>query len=108
VGVLFISTGIAGLSDDDLAHGSRELLLWSVLNSKFSDIPDTMPSSLTKFAEAPYPKPSPEDIAALARYAVKQLLKRLVALHGDSEERRRAAQAADMVFEMFVHSDFAP
>ena len=96
VSVLFICTG---LYDDD---GSRELLLHTLLTQKFSDVPDAMPSQLRDEILRELRDPSPNRAvltAALARYAVKRLLKALTA---NDEERRRARQASDATFAIFA------
>jgi hypothetical protein len=94
VSVAFVGIASASDYDDDLAHGSQQLLLWTLLEKKFADVPDAPP--FTDFPDAP---PSPDDTAAFARYAVKRLLKALTA---SGEEKRIAAEAAHAVFERLV------
>lgn len=86
VSVMFIACGIKGADDE----GARQLLLFSLLQ-KFADIPDAPPTqNFSALAR---------DVPALARYAVKQLLKALTA---SGEERKRAGKAADILFERLV------
>jgi hypothetical protein len=103
VSVFFTCIGLAGLDDDDHDdRDARKLLLHSLLTQKFSDVPDAMPSQLSDEILRELRDPSPNRAvlaAALARYAVKRLLKALTA---NDEEKRRARQASDATFAIFA------
>jgi hypothetical protein len=85
VNVAFCAVAVVAIPDSYWSTEARQAHLRALLETNFSDVPDAMPS--------------PDDIPAFARFAMKRLLKALTA---DNETRQRAEKIADAVFEEMV------